>query len=177
MRFWPWTVQRVVTYMMHRVLPPKPRCLQERLRRTGLGALTAEQGLAALGGVLSASSGALRAADTLAVTPVDWPTFLRRLGGSVPAVFAESGASAQQLDAPSSKRHMPSESAGVSTPTASEVAAAVRKAVRDIAGRDVPDSEPLMSAGAPDISFHVALSRTPRLRSTLSTIVATEIVT
>ena len=139
---------------------------QERLRRTGLGALTAAQGLAALGGVLNGAAAATRATYTLAVTPVDWPTFLRRFGGRVLAVFEEFAAPAdkQRMDAFDSSpalRELGKSAKG--SAAASEVAAIVRDSVRSIAGRAVPDNEPLMAAGAPVVGCHVGNRKFPLL--------------
>ncbi len=131
--------------------------LQERLQRTGLGAFTAPQGLAALGGVFSTIASTSHAADTVAATLFDWPTFLRRFNGRVPAVFAEFAASeGQQQIAASARVPAVGRPAGGSnsTPTAADVAAIVRNAVCSIAGRAVGDQEPLMAAGAPCGSSH-----------------------
>ena len=125
--------------------------VQERLERTGLGAFSAAQGLAALGGVLSGAASASDAANTLAATLIDWPTFLQRFDGRVPAMFAEFAASAgkQQMPAPADATAVRPPAVGSSsTLTAADIAATVRDAVRSIAGRAVGDHEPLMAAGA-----------------------------
>ncbi len=144
----PWCGQGKPCEQMHQLL-------QERLQRTGLGAFTAAQGLAALGGVLGGvlkgAVSANTAADTIAATLVDWPTFLRRFSGRVPAVFAAFAAPAgqQQIAAPASVTAVGRPAGGLSsTPTAADVADTVRDAVRSIAGRAVGDLEPLTAAGA-----------------------------
>ena len=126
--------------------------LQERLQRTGLGAFSAEQGFAALGGVLSRAAAGKHVADTLAATPVDWPTFLRRFGGRVPAVVTEFAASSGEQSITTSARVTAARTHAAvssSTPTAAEVAAIVNDAVRSISGHAVGETEPLMAAGAP----------------------------
>ena len=122
--------------------------MQERLRRTGMGALSPAQGLAALGGLLSSANST--APEVLAVTPVDWPTFLQRFASRAPPLFSEFAAQAHD-EQPALSRTTAAQSqlAGpnMKTMTAAEVAAIVRDAVHGIAGRTFPDDEPLMAAG------------------------------
>ncbi len=133
--------------------------MQERLRRTGLGALDPAQGLAALGGLLSSAGAPAPAPDVLAVTPIDWPAFLRRFTGRVPPLFQEFTAVGHDDRPAVARRSAGPLRVGVGhavTMTAEEIAAIVRDAVRDIAGRAVASDEPLMAAGEPFGVFDIS---------------------
>ena len=131
-----------------------------KMEAMGLGALTPASGLASLGGLLRAAArhpgGALPAA--LAMSPVDWPTFLKNVRQPVPAYFAafahlkaaEAPASGQQALAATSA-HAP---AAASAAGGMDVAARsaylrqeVASAAAAIIGGDVAGGEPLMAAG------------------------------
>ena len=120
-----------------------------RLQRLGLGMLTAQQGLTALGNVLAKSS---MAYAVQAAIVADWPRLLGGLHPDAQAMFSElSGA--VELAATSSLPHISAAAAGQLMPSAAdgqrlqEVVAWVANAVEAVVGKSVGVNDPLMASG------------------------------
>ena len=130
-----------------------------RLERSGMGAISATEGMAALEGLLRAQGGAaLGGLSQVAVAPVDWGVFVRRSGGRIGWLTA---ADAEALPSSAEEAQLPSSQgtrrAGVSASSApvlqlGGVSGIVVSSVKSVLGSDFEDSPdarqmPLLSMG------------------------------
>ncbi len=129
--------------------------LAARAQRSGLGMLTPEQGLAALGGALTPRLPA--AAPVVAAAPISWRRFLQQRAphntGDDADAFAEFSEGNSRPSAttegqpPNDLSVSTAAGAGGLAATLSTVMALVRAAVSSVLGSEVSGSQPLMAAG------------------------------
>lgn len=162
-----------------------------RLERLGVGALSPEQGLSALGALLDASSAASATKPTTSVSLFDWPRFFdahqppahlrhgecatgrkRLLSEFEPSTIITTACSPPtETQRAHLAPHTSTSSQASSSFTAMDVASAERavaSAVATILGQDVARDEPLMAAGLDSLGV-------AELRGALATIAGVDI--
>lgn len=141
----------------------------DKQQALGVGALTPDQGLRALQGVLAGAHNCPGSGANFAATPFDWPVFMGRLN-KPSGLFAEFADSTAGVATPQQTPKAPT-LIGVITPTApqevaqtgpgspqagaatvAELRAEISAAVQDILSTAVSPSQPLMAAGLDSLS-------------------------
>jgi acyl carrier protein len=130
-----------------------------KMESMGLGALTPDSGLASLAGFLRAAAGQPAGCQSLpasvAMSPVDWKSFLKNVEQPVPAYFGAFAHLKEDAELASSAAKRPAAAAASMAATAGMDAAQrsqyllqeVGSAAVSIIGGSISDNDPLLAAG------------------------------